>query len=398
MILYYIICVLFSIFAIMIDRISENQIRDLLKGFPCVAIIGPRQVGKTTLAKKIQKGYESSLYIDLEFQKDFIKLEDAETYLQQFENRLVIIDEVQRKKDLFPVLRALIDQNRKPGRFLLLGSAAPDLLRNSSESLAGRIAYHEVTPFLLPELQDRYITDDVWMHGGFPDAFLNQKYWTQWMNNYTKTYFERDLPNLGFPADSITGERLWTMLAHYHGNLINYAEIGRSLELNIHTIKRYIDFLKSAFLIRVIEPFHLNVKKRLVKSPKVYIRDSGVMHYLSGIENIDQLLGHPKKGASWEGFVIEQIIPLLAANRKVYFYRTHDGAELDLVLTRGNRPVVSIEIKFGSDARPTRGNTEAIHTLKTIQNYIIIKDEEDYILSGGFRVCGLKTFLEKYIY
>lgn len=381
----------------MIDRISENQIRELLNGFPCVALIGPRQVGKTTLAKIIQKGYRSSLYLDLEFQKDYIKLDDAETYLRQFEDCLVIIDEVQKKKDLFPVLRALIDQNRKPGRFLLLGSAGPDLLRNSSETLAGRIAYHEITPFLLQELQGRYKIEDIWMHGGFPDALLNQKYWIQWMNNYVKTYFERDLPNLGFPADSITGERLWTMLAHYHGNLINYAEIGRSLELNINTIKRYIGFLKNAFLIRVIEPFHSNLKKRLVKSPKVYIRDSGIMHYLSGIENIDQLQGHPKKGSSWEGFVIEQIIPLLPANRRVFFYRTHDGAELDLVITRGDRPVVSLEIKFGSDVRPTRGNTEAVQTLKTSQNYIIIKDEEDFTLSGGFRVCGLETFLSKYL-
>lgn len=380
----------------MIERISENQIRELLNGFPCVAIIGPRQVGKTTLAKIIQKGYKSSLYLDLEFQKDFIKLDDPETYLRQFEDCLVIIDEVQRKKDIFPVLRALIDQNRKPGRFLLLGSAGPDLLRNSSETLAGRIAYHEITPFLLQELHGRYKIEDIWMHGGFPDALLNQKYWIQWMNNYVKTYFERDLPNLGFPADSITGERLWTMLAHYHGNLINYAEIGRSLELNINTIKRYIGFLKNAFLIRVIEPFHSNLKKRLVKSPKVYIRDSGIMHYLSGIENIDQLQGHPKKGSSWEGFVIEQIIPLLPANRRIYFYRTHDGAELDLVITRGDRPVVSLEIKFGSDVRPTRGNTEAVQTLKTSQNYIIIRDEEDYILSGGFKVCGLETFLTKY--
>jgi predicted AAA+ superfamily ATPase len=380
----------------MIHRFAEKQIKDLLTGFPCVAMIGPRQVGKTTLAKKIQKEYPSAVYLDLEFQKDYFKLEDAETFLQQFENQLVIIDEVQRKKDLFPVLRALIDQKRKPGRFLLLGSAGPELLRNSSETLAGRIAYHQVTPFLLTELPSRYKIDDLWMYGGFPDAFLNQKYWIKWMNNYVLTYFERDLPNLGFPADSITGEKLWTMLAHYHGNLINFAELGRSLELNINTIKTYIGFLRNAFLIRLIEPFHRNSKKRLVKSPKVYIRDSGVMHYLSGIENSDQLQGHPKKGASWEGFVIEQIIPLLPANRKVYFYRTHDGAELDLVICRSDRPVVSIEIKYGSDVRPNRGNTEAVNTLKTTQNFIIIKDEEEYMLSGGFKVCGLKTFLLKY--
>ncbi len=381
----------------MIKRISERKVKDLLKGFPCVAIIGPRQVGKTTLAKKIQKEYKLSVYLDLEFQKDFIKLEDAETYLRQFENHLVIIDEVQRKENLFPVLRALIDQKRRPGRFLILGSAGPDLLRNSAETLAGRIAYHELTPFLLPELGNRFRTEDVWMYGGFPDALMNQKYWLSWMNNYVKTYFERDLPNLGFPADSLTGEKLWTMLAHYHGNLLNYAELGRSLELNINTIKSYIGFLRNAFLVRLIEPFHSNIKKRLVKSPKVYIRDSGIMHYLSGIENIEQLSGHPKKGASWEGFVIEQIIPLLPANRKIYFYRTHDGAELDLVITKGSRPVTSIKIKYGSDARPARGNTEAVQTLKTSHNYIIVRDDEDYLLSGSFRVCGLRIFLDKYL-
>jgi hypothetical protein len=381
----------------MINRISENIIKDLLNGFPCVAIVGPRQVGKTTLAKKIQKGFRESIYLDLEFQKDFNKLDDPETYLQQFQDQLVIIDEVQRKRDLFPVLRALIDRNRKPGRYLLLGSAGPDLLRNSSETLAGRIAYHEITPFLVSELPGKYSTEDLWMHGGFPDAFLKQNYWLQWMNNFVKTYFERDLPNLGFPADSMTGERLWTMLAHYHGNLINYAELGRSLELNINTIKSYISFLRNAFLIRIIEPFYTNTKKRLVKSPKVYIRDSGIMHYLSGIENYEQLMGHPQKGASWEGFAIEQIIPLLPANRQIYFYRTQDGAELDLIITRGNKPVASVEIKFGSDARATRGNTEAVNTLKTAQNYIIIKDEEDYMLSNGFRVCGLRLFLSKYI-
>lgn len=381
----------------MITRISEKKVKELLDGFPCVAMIGPRQVGKTTLAKKISQDFPGSLYLDLEFQKDYNKLEDAETFLRHFEGNLVIIDEVQRKKNLFPALRALIDEKRKPGRFLLLGSAGPDLIRDSSETLAGRIAYIEITPFQVKEIKNKYKIEDIWMFGGFPEALLNRKYWLTWMNNYVKTYFERDLPNLGFPADSLTGERLWTMLAHYHGNILNYAELGRSLELNINTIKSYIGFLRNAFLVRILEPFYSNAKKRLVKSPKVYIRDSGIMHYLSGIENFDQLIGHPKKGASWEGFVIEQIIPMLPPNRKVYFYCSHDGAELDLIITKGDTPSASIEVKFGSDIRPSRGNTEAVQFLKTSKNFIVIKDDEDYKLSGGFIVCGLKIFLDKYL-
>ncbi|MCD4731096.1 MAG: ATP-binding protein [Bacteroidales bacterium] len=381
----------------MIPRLSKNKISDLLKGFPCVAIIGPRQVGKTTLAKQIQKGYDSTLYLDLELRNDFEKLEDAETFLKQFENRMVIIDEVQRKKGLFPLLRALIDQNRIPGRFLLLGSAAPDLLHNSSESLAGRIAYYELTPFLLPEIYPEFEIDELWLKGGFPDPFLQEKYWLDWMNNFVRTYFERDLINLGFPGDSVTGERLWTMLAHLHGNLLNFSEISKSLELSIHTIKSYVGFLENAFLIRQLKPFHSNTKKRLVKAPKVYIRDSGLLHYLYGIENMEQLVGHPKKGASWEGFVIEQIIPLLSPNRKIYFYRTHDGAELDLVITKADQAIAAIEIKYGSGIRPSRGNTEAIRFLGTSQNYIVIKDDEDYLLSSGYRVTGLNTFLTKYL-
>lgn len=381
----------------MIPRIAEEKARHLLGGFPCVAIIGPRQVGKTTLAKSILHLYDDPVYLDLELKKDFIKLEDPETFLGQYGEKLVVIDEVQRKKDLFPVFRALIDQNRIPARFLLLGSASPELLRNSSETLAGRIAYLELTPFLVPEVIPAYEMNLLWLRGGYPFPFLNESYWLDWMNSFVKTYVERDLPNLGFTADSIMGERLWTMLAHLHGNLVNYAELGKSLDISIHTVKKYMSFLESAFLIRTILPYHSNIRKRLVKSSKVYIRDSGLMHFLLGIESMDQLLGNPKLGSSWEGFVIEQIIPMLPSNCHHYFYRTHDGAELDLVLVKSNQPVAGIEIKFGSDPRPSRGNTEAVLTLKTKNNFILINREDDYRLSSGFTVCGLITFLNKYL-
>jgi predicted AAA+ superfamily ATPase len=310
---------------------------------------------------------------------------------------LIIVDEVQRKMNLFPVLRPLIDKNRKPGRFLILGSAGPDLLRNSSETLAGRIAYHELFPLVWQEIKGLYKLDDLWFRGGFPDPFLKKDYWLEWMSNFSKTYFERDLPQLGFSADSIIGERLWSMIAHLHGNLVTYAELGRSLELSVHTIKHYLGFLQSAFLVRIIPPFHANIKKRLVKAPKVYIRDSGILHYLLGLDEIDQLYGHPKKGASWEGFVLEQVVNGLAPNRKIYFYRTHDGAELDLVITKGDKPAAAIEIKYGSDTRLSRGNTEAANTLGVEKRFMIVRGEEDYITSNHFRVCGLDVFLSRYI-
>lgn len=381
----------------MIKRFGQHKIEKLLNGFPCVAIIGPRQVGKTVLAKQIKLLYPDSIYLDMELQRDFLKLSDAETFLSQFKDQLIIIDEVQRRKNLFPILRALIDMNKKPGRFLLLGSAAPDLIRDSSESLAGRIAYFELTPFLLKEINSIYLLDDLWFQGGFPDPFLNRQIWSDWMNNFINTYFERDLPMLGFPADSMTGKRLWLMLAHLHGNLVKYSEIAKSLELSINTVKKYIAFLESAFLIRTIQPFHSNIKKRLVKSPKVYIRDSGILHFLLGIDNFEQLHGNPKMGNSWEGFVIEQITPILPINRQIFFYRTHDGAEIDLVVTKGGNPISAIEIKYGSEIKLSRGNTLAIQTLKTKNNYILIKEDVDYLTSKNLRVCGLNTFLEKYL-
>ncbi len=381
----------------MIKRFGQEKIEFLLKGFPCVAIIGPRQVGKTSLAKQIQKTYSDSIYLDMELQSDFLKLEDAETYLKQFADKLIIIDEVQRRKELFPVLRAVIDMERNAGRFLLLGSAAPDLIRDSSESLAGRIAYFELSPLISSEILPKYDLSDLWFHGGFPDPFLKKDIWLDWTNNFINTYFERDLPNLGFTANSMTGKRLWQMLAHLHANVVKYSEIARSLELSVNTIKSYILFLENAFLIRIIQPFHSNIKKRLVKSPKVYIRDSGILHFLLGINNYGQLMGNPKMGASWEGFVIEQMIPLITANRQLFFYRTHDGSELDLVIAKGGVPVSGIEIKYGSDIRLSRGNTQAMQTLQTKNNYIIIKDEEDYLLSTNLRVCGLHVFLTKYL-
>jgi len=382
----------------MIKRFTQNRLENLLKSFPSVALIGPRQVGKTTLVKQIQQKIKSeSIYLDLELPSDFNKLLDAETFLSQNLSKTIIIDEVQRKKDLFPLLRALIDKDRKPGKFILLGSASPDLLRDSSETLAGRIAYLELPPFIINEIAESYSIEQLWIKGGFPDAFLEKVPWQDWMNNFVATYLERDLPALGFSADRLIAQRLWTMVAHNHANLVNYSEFSKSLEVSIHTIKKYINFLENAFLIRQIQPYFFNIKKRIVKSPKVYIRDSGILHHLLGLQDINEVLGYPKMGASWEGFIIEQIVALLPDHLRIYFYRTHDGAELDLVIEKGGYPYVGIEIKYGSNVRPTKGNTEAIKTLKTKHNFVIVKNNEDYILSNGFRVCGIKIFIKQYL-
>lgn len=380
----------------MIKRLAENKIKELINNFPCVAIIGPRQVGKTTLAKQIisthGKEYE---YIDLELQRDAEKLTDPETYFLSFPEKNFVIDEVQHNKKLFPVLRAIIDQNRKPGRFILLGSASPDLLRDSSESLAGRIAYYELSPFLIVEIKNEPI-EKLWFYGGFPDAFLKKYQWADWMNNYIRTYFERDLVNLGLSADSNDSKRLWYMLAHSHGNLINFSDYAKSLELSGKTIKNYIHFFVQAFLVRELKPYYFNLKKRLVKSPKIYIRDSGLLHYILGLEKPEDLFMHPKMGASWEGFVIEQILSRIKMNRQTYFFRTHNGAELDLVIEKGGIPVAGIEIKYGSKFTPSRGNTEAVETLSTKNNFIIVKEDEDF-MHKNFRICGIKIFLEKYL-
>jgi len=381
----------------MIKRLIESKARELLAYFPAIAIIGPRQVGKTTLAKLISLDLEQSIYLDLESPRDLNKLSDPETFLLQHINKTVVLDEVQRKKELFPILRSLIDKNNTKARFILLGSASPDLIRDASESLAGRIAYLELTPFLIPEIIKDHDLDSLWFRGGFPEPFMLKKPWLPWMENFIKTYIERDLPILGFTSNPIRTERFWGMLAHYHGNIINMNELSKSLEISVNTVKSYLAFFENAFLIRILKPFHSNLKKRIIKSPKVYIRDAGIFHYFLGLENKSDIYGHPKLGASWEGFIIEQIMNLLPPNRKGYFYRTYDGSEIDLVIEKGGVPVAAIEIRLGSDSRPTRGNSLAVQILKTKNNFIVIKEKEDYMHSENFRIVGIEDFLIKYL-
>lgn len=375
----------------------QSRAEEYLARFPCVAITGPRQVGKTTLAREIlYKRQERAIYLDLELLDDYRKLEDAQTYLLQFEDKLVVIDEVQRMPKLFPLLRALIDKKRTPGRFLLLGSASPDLIRESSESLAGRIIYLELTPLTVSETGE---TERLWLKGGFPEAYLEEhgEYYRVWMSGFIRTYLERDLPQLGFRGNASKAEKLWSMLAHWHGNMVNYSELAKSLDLSAPTVRSYLEFLEKAFLVRLLRPYTRNLKKRIEKSPKIYLRDSGILHYFLGIQEQVTLYGHPKLGSSWEGFVLEQIAAKLPVGYDIYFYRTREGAEIDIVLEHGGRPWMAVEVKFGTDFKPQKGNIMAAQTLGASRNFIVVKNDEDFTLSNGFRVCGVNTFLEKYL-
>lgn len=384
----------------MLKRKAEKQLVELMGYFPAVAIVGPRQVGKTTLAKMlIKKTKKPSIYLDLELSSDFSKLMDAQLFLEQHRDKCVIIDEVQRMPELFPLLRALIDKNRMPARFLLLGSASPDLIRDSSESLAGRIGYIELTPLNITEIKNRTNSDLLWLRGGFPDALLapTASLWQKWVSNFVKTYIERDLPMLGMPASPILTQRLWAMLSHLHGQELNYSNLARSLEISVASVKTYVDFLEHAFLIRRLRPYSMNAKKRLVKTPKLYIRDSGLLHHQNAIYSYDDLYNNILIGNSWEGYVIEQVHQLLADDLKLFFYRTSDGSEIDLVFVKANTVVATAEIKHTSTPALSRGNTISINDLKAKSNFIITKDSDDYFLKENVRVCSLKTFLEKYL-
>ncbi|WP_026350960.1 ATP-binding protein [Dyadobacter beijingensis] len=360
----------------MINRVIEQSVLRSLNFFPAVGILGPRQVGKTTLARKLIDGLSKpAIYYDLELVEDFETLSQNATWvLENSIDKTIVIDEVQRYLPLFPQLRALIDRKREAGRFILLGSASPDFLQKSSESLAGRIAYHELSPILKSEAESAFIPQPThWHRGGFPDALLapDSGYWYQWQQNFIKTYVEQDLSAMGISTTIPLLNNFLRMISHLHGSLLNYSTLSNSLGMANATVKRYVEILEQAYLIRRLEPWFVNVSKRIVKSPKIYIRDSGNLHFLSNIRHYEDLITHPIAGASWEGYVIEQVIPLLDPAIRPYFYRTSNGAEMDLVLVDGITPVVSIEIKLSLAPALKRGSTESVADLKTKNNYVV---------------------------
>jgi hypothetical protein len=377
-----------------IPRKIESEISECLKSFPAVAVLGPRRSGKSTLAKTIISGHKSSVYLDLERPSDIEKLTDPELYLDLHRHDLICLDEIQRSPDLFPVLRSVIDERGKPGQFLILGSASRDLIRQSSESLAGRIAYLELTPFLLSEVEKDLKVTRYWLRGGFPESALarSSKDSVRWRQNFIRTFLERDIPQLGIRIPAKSLERLWRMCAHYHGQPLNQSSLGAALGISHTTIRSYLDLLAETFMIRLLPPLVPNLKKRLVKSPRIYLRDSGVLHTLLDIETEDDLLGHPVRGSSWEGMVIENVLGEFPDWRGSY-YRSAAGAEIDLVLEKG-RTRIGVECKLSTAPEVGKGFWSAFKDLGIGEAYIIAPVKENYPITKGIKVTPLNEFIK----
>lgn len=380
----------------MISRHLSSRILTDLQFFTIVAITGPRQVGKTTLAKWLQGQLaKPSVYLDLELESDLARLQDAETYLMGHQDKYVIIDEVQRMPRLFPLLRALVDQSREPGRFMLLGSASPELLRHSSEALTGRIVYNELTPLSLPEVHPAHPMREHWYQGGYPIALTTPsgQHAARWLSNYVTTFVERDLRTLGYQVTPPTVSRLLSMLASMQGGLLNASDLACSMGVKHPTVKHYLDLLEGAYLISRLPPYFINLGKRLVKSPKVYIRDSGVLHRLARIGSLEQLQGHILVGASWEGYVIEQIRRVAGEGWDFSFYRTQVGAEADLVIGTPGGRLACLEVEYSNAPRLSRGFYQSLEDLKPDFRYVIIPEGEGYRKADDIQVMNLLDFL-----
>ena len=377
----------------MIKRRIHDQLVALVDNNPAVGLLGPRQVGKTTLALQIGDT-RPSLYLDLESASDRAKLADPERYLSEHEDELVILDEVHRAPELFQSLRGLIDRGRRrgkrSGRFLLLGSASIDLLKQSGESLAGRISYMELTPFDSLEVGSVKL-DRLWVRGGFPPSFLatNDALSLRWRQDFIRTYLERDIPQFGPRIPAETLRRFWTMLAHNQSTLLNAATLARSLGVDGKTVARYLDLLVDLLLVRRLPAWHRNVGKRLVKAPKVYVRDSGIAHALLGIGEKEQLLGHPVVGQTWESFVIETLLAVAPEGTEANYYRTSAGAEIDLVLTMPGGHLWAVEIKRSSAPKVERGFHFACTDLKPKKRFVVYPGDDRFPLAADTEAIGL---------
>ena len=379
----------------MFERKIMPSLREDLANYPAVALLGPRQAGKTTVAHELAQ-QSDNVYLDLESELDRAKLASPELYLAERLDRLVVLDEVHRVPGLFPVLRGLIDRARRSGRrsglYLLLGSASLDLLQQAGESLAGRIAYRELTPFNVQELPEAEHTR-LWVRGGFPESYLARTPAAslRWRQDFIRTYVERDIPLFGGRVGSEALRRLWGMLAHQQGALVNASVLARSLALDMRTVNRYLDLLVEMFLVRRLEPWHANLGKRLTKSPKLYVRDSGLLHALLGLPDEEALLGHPAVGASWEGFVLENLITAAGTNASAHFYRTSSGAEIDLLLNWPSGESWAIEVKRSLAPKVERGFHSACEDLQPTRKLVIYPGDEPFPLGHGVQAMPLTT-------
>lgn len=382
----------------MIIRQAEITVRQKLLQTPAVVLLGPRQVGKTTLARRLASDWPGgAVYLDLERPADRLRLEDADSYLRAQQGKLVIMDEIHRAPGVFEVLRGIIDDNRqaglRSGQFLLLGSAALDLMRQSSETLAGRVAYLDIAPLNIGETTPAGMADNaLWLRGGFPDSLLaaDDTRSLDWRRDFIRSYLERDVPMFAprLPAETIG--RLWTMMAYSQGGVLNQSRIASALGVANPTIDRYIDLLVDLQLLRRLRPWGGNIGKRLVKSPKVYVRDSGILHGLLELETLNDVLGHPVCGLSFEGHCLENLIQAAGSRRVPYFYRTQVGAEIDLLLEKGGRPEIAIEVKRSMAPSPEKGFALACDDLQIEQRYVVYPGTERIPLRHGAQAIGLQ--------
>jgi uncharacterized protein len=357
-------------------------------------LIGPRQVGKTTLAKMYISKHvtQEVVYYDLENPIDLAKLKNPMLTLSRLKNKFIVIDEVQKLPNLFPILRVLVDDEKINQKYLILGSASRDLLKQSSETLAGRIGYIEIMPFSLEEVED---TNKLWIRGGLPISYLsiNNKDSLFWRESYIRTFLERDIYNLGFNIPPEQLRRFWLMLSHFHGQIFNANEISKSLGISNHTARKYLDVLKGTFMVRILFPWFENLKKRQVKSPKIYFRDSGILHSLIGIKNYDELSNNPKLGSFWEGFALEEIIRQLnTTDEENYFWSTQQGAELDLLIVKGGKRI-GFEFKFSDKPKITKSMMISSKDLKLDHLYLIFPGNDDFPLSDNITAYGLEKAL-----
>lgn len=387
----------------MLAREAKSDIIKLLDEFPIVAILGPRQVGKTTLAEEIAATIKPSpIYLDLESPSDLAKLDEPENYFQLHEGKLIILDEIQRVPDLFTVLRGVIDRRRRQGlrtgQFLVLGSASIDLLKQSSESLAGRIAYKELMGLTISEIMNQNHGDinKLWLRGGFPDSFLadSDESSLRWRLNFIRTYLERDVPQFGPRIPAVTLRKLWTMLAHSQGGQLNISKMAANLDVAVPTAKRYIELLEDVLLVRSLRPWSGNVGKRLVKAPKIYVRDSGITHALLNLTTLDDVLGHPVLGASWEAFVVENLLSKLPVGITPWFYRTSAGAEIDLVLEKNVNTKYAIEIKRSLSPSVSKGFHLGCADIGATQKFIVYSGTERFAISKDISAISILEMME----